>query len=214
MEHCAYDELYLPLAQRVMGDMYDYAVNTLNIAIEAFHKLFIVSGMGHQFEIGNPTYIAGKNGCEVAREVIASCSDRSIHSEDVMYVDKSREFWIGWSLAYYQWISDRSFEEINCHVPIEAMYGMYDTLHEADVSLYVEIMNEKCAVEKEASTLKRLRQYAELSQRALAERSGVPLRQIQLFEQGQRDITRTQGQTLYQLSKALGCSIEELVRNQ
>ena len=30
MAMCAYDEEYLPLAQRVLGDMLDYAVNTLN----------------------------------------------------------------------------------------------------------------------------------------------------------------------------------------
>ena len=43
MEHCADDELYLPLAQRVMGDMYDYAVNTLGMKLKGFHKLFIIS---------------------------------------------------------------------------------------------------------------------------------------------------------------------------
>ena len=59
--NCAYDVEYLPLSQRVMGDMYDFAVNTLNIALEEFHKMFLVCGMAHQFEIANPTYVAGKN---------------------------------------------------------------------------------------------------------------------------------------------------------
>jgi plasmid maintenance system antidote protein VapI len=91
------------------------------------------------------------------------------------------------------------------------MYGMYVTLHEADISLYVDIMNEKCRDNHEESMLKRLRAYAGLSQRALADKSGVPLRQIQLFEQGQRDITKTQGQTLLQLSRTLGHSMEDLL---
>lgn len=208
---CAYDELYLPLAQRVMGDMFDYAVNTLSIRIEEFFNMFIISGMSYQFEIGNPTYVAGKNGCEVAREVISECTDIHIDKEDVMYLDKSPEYWIGWALAYYQWYSSLSYRYIDRHVPIDTMYGMYTTLHEADISLYVEIMDEKCHYEKNESMLKRLRTYAGLSQSKLAAESGVALRQIQLFEQGQRDINKAQVNTVLQLSQALHCNVEDLI---
>lgn len=211
MGSCAYDEMYLPLAQRVMGDMYDYAVNTLGMDLCSFHEMFIISGMSRQFEIGNPTYVAGKNGCEVAREVIHTCSDRRIDAEDVMYIDKSREYWIGWALAYYQWSCGRSFRSIEEKVPIKQIYGMYDTLHEADISLFVEILEEKCMKSLGESRLKRLRRYAELSQKALAEKADVPLRQIQLFEQGQRDISKAQAITVLKISKALGCNVEELI---
>ena len=211
MISCAYDEKYLPLAQRVMGDMYDFAVNTVGMTLTSFHEMFIMSGMSHQIEIGNPTYVAGKNGCEVAREVICTCSDIEVELDDVMYLDKSVEYWIGWALAYYQWISGKSFEAIDECVKIDKMYGMYDTLHEADISLFVEIMDDKFKDYSDECRLKRLRMYAGLSQRALAEKAGVPLRQIQLFEQGRRDINKTQGVTLYQLSNALGCSMERLL---
>ncbi|MBP5275800.1 MAG: helix-turn-helix transcriptional regulator, partial [Lachnospiraceae bacterium] len=121
------------------------------------------------------------------------------------------EYWTGWSLAYYQWISDYRYEDIDRCVPIETIRGMYPTLHEADVTIFVDMMDESMREHREESRLKRLRTYAGLSQRALSDASGVPLRQIQLFEQGQRDITKTQGQTLYQLSRALGCSMEDLL---
>ena len=109
MMSCSYDESYLPLSQRILGDMYDYAVNTLSFGIKQYHRLFIVSGIARQFEIGNPTYVAGMNGCEVAREVISSCTDRTPENEDLMYLDKSPEYWVGWALAYYQWKSAFSF---------------------------------------------------------------------------------------------------------
>lgn len=211
MKNCAYDEMYLPLAQRVMGDMYDFAVNTVGMTLTSFHEMFIMSGMSHQIEIGNPTYVAGKNGCEVAREVICTCSDIEVSLDDVMYLDKSREYWIGWALAYYQWQSGKSFKAIDDCIKIDKLYGMYDTLHEADISLFVEIMDEKFKDYSDKCRLKRLRMYAGLSQRALAEKAGVSLRQIQLFEQGRRDINKTQGATLYQLSNALGCSMERLL---
>lgn len=208
---CAYDELYLHSAQRVMGDMYDFAVNTLKLALNEFHKMFIVSGMAQQFEIGNPVYVAGKNGCEVAREVIRVCTDRLIDTEDIMYLDKSPEYWTGWSLAYYQWSTGLTFREINRYMPIDMIIGMYDTLHEADISLFVEIMDERCRNNAEESRLKRLRTYAGLTQKMLADRSGVALRQIQLFEQEQRDISKTQSSTLLMLSRALNCRMEDLI---
>jgi transcriptional regulator with XRE-family HTH domain len=63
----------------------------------------------------------------------------------------------------------------------------------------------------EQSRLRRLRTYANLSQSQLAGASGVALRQIQLFEQGKRDIHKTQGETLMRLSRALNCRIEDLL---
>lgn len=208
---CAYDELYLPLAQRILGDMYDYAVCTLGYTLLEFQKMFLVSGIAKQFEIGNPMYVAGKNGCEVSREVIELCTGESIEKEDLMFIDKSPEYWIGWSLAYYQWLRNISFREIEEVLPAAEMYGMYSTLHEADVTTFVTILDERFKNKSRESQLKRLRTYAGLSQKALSEKSGVPLRQIQLFEQGQRDITKTQAQTLKQLACALKCEMSNLL---
>lgn len=207
----AYSELYLPLSQRVMGDMFDFAINTLGYDISEFQKMFIVSGMAYQFEIGNPTYVAGKNGCEVAREIIGMCTGDFPSQDDVMHVDKSVEYWIGWSLSYYQWYRNISYANIYEHVSSEELCGMYATLHEADISIFVEILDEKCGIDKRDSMLKRLRTYAGLTQNELSKRSGVPLRQIQLFEQGYRDINKTQSQTLLQLSIALNCDMERLL---
>jgi DNA-binding Xre family transcriptional regulator len=203
--------MYLPLAQRVMGDMLDFSVNTLRVELGEFYRMFLVSGMARQFEIGNPTYVAGKNGCEVARLVMDECGWKYPDAEDAMYLDKSQEYWIGWALAYYQWKSNRSFLEIAQSVPVESMYAMYPTLHEADLSLFVDVMDEKCREYADQSRLRRFRSYAMLSQRQLADASGVALRQIQLFEQGQRDIKKTQGETLKRLARALHCDMEELL---
>lgn len=212
MMRCAYDELYLPLAQRMLGDMLDYAVNTLKYSIDAFYHLFLVSGISRQVEAGNPMYLAGMNGCEVARDVIEDCGLSRPNVPDYMYVDKSQEYWIGWAIAYYQWKRDCHFLDIEHSVPITEMYKMYPTYHEMDIESFVEYVDECRKIAMEASRLKRLRQYAQLSQNQLANQSGVPVRQIQLFEQGQRDINKTQGDTLRGLSKALGCEMEELLQ--
>lgn len=208
----AYSELYIDGAQRIMGDMFDFAVHSLNIPLSIFFNYFVVSGMARQFEIGNPTYIAGKNGCEVARDVAEQCKVEIPDVEDAMYLDKSEEYWIGWSLAYYQWESGVRYIDIVECVPIEEMYAMYPTLHEEDISSYIQQMNDRIRNRSQESRLKRLRFYAHFSQNQLAKASGVPLRQIQLFEQGQRDIRKTQGDTLQKLAKTLHCQVEDLLQ--
>jgi len=206
----AYDEEYVTLAQRVMGDMLDYAVNTLNYELQNFYRMFLISGIARQFEIGNPAYVAGRNGCEVAKEVIVLSGLDMPEAEDLMYLDKSPEYWTGWALAYYQWKSGQSFRQIDHAVSIDTVCAMYDPLHEADIEKFVYIMNEKLK-QQDVSRLRRLRTYAKLSQRQLAEAADVPVRQIQLFEQGERDINKTQGMTLLKLSRVLKCRLEELL---
>ena len=208
---CAYDESYIVGAQRILGDMYDYAVNKMKYSLSEFQKLFLVSPISREFAKGNPMYVAGMNGCEVAKCVIEDCTGHRPVLADEMEMDKSPEYWIGWSLAYYQWERDISFKEIEAACPVEEMYGMYKTLHEADISLFIDVVDEKMSKYKMESSLRRLRRYAEMTQKYLAETSDVPLRQIQLFEQGQRDIKKCQAQTVKQLAKTMKCSIEDLL---
>ena len=61
----AYSEDYLLTAQRILGDMLDYAVNEYEFDPDEFYKMFLVSDVSRQFQEGNPTYIdREKNGCE------------------------------------------------------------------------------------------------------------------------------------------------------
>ena len=50
----AYQEIYLSKAQSVLGDAFDYAVNTCGITGNDFVKLFIVSSVSKRMENGEP----------------------------------------------------------------------------------------------------------------------------------------------------------------
>lgn len=183
MEMHAYSEDYLLTAQRILGDMLDYAVNEYEFDPDEFYKMFLVSDVSRQFQEGNPTYIAGKNGCEIVKEVIRSAGLIMEEIPDEMYLDKSPEYWAGWALAYYQWYTARPFMKIYKVVTIEDLLKMYSVYHEMDIMKFVEAINEKWDQYYTETNLKRLRKIAGLSQRELADLSGVALRQIQLFEQ-------------------------------
>ncbi len=65
-----------------------------------------------------------------------------------------------------------------------------------------------------AEQLTRLRSYANLTQKMLAEKSGVSVRMIEHYEQGKKDINKASAETVYKLSQALGCSMEDLIKIQ
>ena len=156
-------------------------------------------------------HIAGKNGCEMVKEVIRSAGLIMEEIPDEMYLDKSPEYWAGWALAYYQWYTARPFMKIYKVVTIEDLLKMYSVYHEMDIMKFVEAINEKWDQYYTETNLKRLRKIAGLSQRELADLSGVALRQIQLFEQKKRNINHTRAIDVLKIGKVLGCKSEDLL---
>lgn len=59
--------------------------------------------------------------------------------------------------------------------------------------------------------LQQKRLEAGLSQRDLAEKSGVSLRAIQSYEQGWRDIKKASAVKTLALADALNCTVEEII---
>ena len=211
MEIRAYDEEYLAGAQRILGDAVDFAVMTLGLAPDTFGQAFAVSDTSRQFASGNPGYVAGINGCELARKVLDETGVAYTDAEDAMYLDKSPEYWAGWALAFYQWYSSYSFMDILRVVPLGKIIRMYPIYHEMDVLRFADQMREEMKAAHPDTRLRMRRKACGFSQLRLAVTSGVPLRQIQLFEQRQRDINKTAAETLLRLGRALGCSMEDLM---
>ena len=211
MEIHAYSELYLESAQNIEGHMFDFAVNEAGLDIDDYARRFVISTYAKEIERGNPSYVAGKTGPEMVKLVLGSGGYKGEFPDEVMYVDRSPEYWVGWSLAYYQWRSSYVHAYILRAVPASVIRGMYGIYHEVDITHFVEEMDERIRNFYPDTSLKRFRTIMGLSQRELSVRSGVPLRQIQLFEQRQRDISRASAITVLALSKALFCNVEDLI---
>ena len=77
----AYQEIYLSKAQSVIGDAFDYAVNTCGILGTDFVKLFIASSVSKRMENGEPAYLAGKSGIEIVREIVAETKGQELQIE-------------------------------------------------------------------------------------------------------------------------------------
>ncbi len=88
---------------------------------------------------------------------------------------------------------------------------MYPVYHEMDITAFLEMMEERCGEELPECRLKKLRESRGLSQSELAKASGVSLRSIQMYEQRVNDIDKAQAQTVYKLSRVIGCTMEDLL---
>lgn len=207
----AYQEIYLPDAQAALGDAFDFAVNTCGISGDDFIHQFVVSSVSRRMENGEPAYLAGKSGIEIACDVVQECTGRLPDAKPEVRFERSSAYWIGWAVCYYQWYSGRSYSEIFTALSFEDLSMMYITLHEADITKFVEIADERVRAVYPDTNLKRFRTACGCSQAELSRRSGVSLRSIQMYEQRNKDINKANASALYSMSRVLGCSMENLI---
>lgn len=209
----AYNELYLDDAMQNLGDMINYAVCDLGFDPDKFFGWFISSGIASRFEKGNPKYVGGMSGYELTDAVLRA-TNISYEKKEPSHSDfKGREYWAGWILAYYQWITNQRFEDmVKNGLTLSTVLSMY-ILHEADESKFVESANE-IIVRNKANRKTRLceiRKARGFTQQQLSDVSGVSVRMIQLYEQRQNDINKAQVNVVLSLAKSLGCDIEDLM---
>jgi transcriptional regulator with XRE-family HTH domain len=88
-------------------------------------------------------------------------------------------------------------------------------LHEADLSKFVDVAERQIKAEAagKASNLQRIRKASGMTQKKLAEESGVAIRMIQLYEQRKQDINKSQAITLTRMAHVLGCDPEDLLED-
>ena len=206
----AYSEIYLPDAQQTLASMMDYAVNDLSFDINCFFSLFIASGRADAFGSGDYRFIAGMSGFELARDVLEAVGQGDIIKERQIRFGRTPEFWTGWVIAYYQWWSMLSFEEIVLQMKPSALIRLYSPYHEMDITHIVQELDAVC---RKATRLGNRRTFLGLSQSQLAKASGVPVRTIQEYEQRARSINKAQADTVVALAKALGTESANLLEN-
>lgn len=207
----AYDKVYLEVAQTTLGTLLDYAVHELEYELDSFFNLFVQTGLAQRFGEGDFTLIAGKSGVELAYETLSFSSISHTRSDASPSFGRSEEYWTGWALAYFQWSTALSFNEIVSYIPLQTIQSIYHPYHEMDIRHFNDAMNELFLSAKKETNLKIRRKRMGLSQSKLAETSRVPLRTIQQYEQRQKSINKAQGEYLAKLAKALFCTMEDLL---
>ncbi len=192
------------MAQCKLASMFELAVYQENLTVDDFGEKFINSPLSKAFEEANPIYLAGKS----ANELLGLVLNKQIEETEQNMI-ASPEYWIGWVLAYTQWYTCKTFNEIISAYPCSKLLLNYFPYHEMDMTEIVKLIQSQLSTE---SSLKQVRKKRKLSQSELSKISGVSLRAIKAYEQGKLDIAKAQGETLYKLAKTLDCSMEDLIK--
>ena len=189
MKTHAYNSLYLEDAMNNLGTMLDCTVNAAQYDLVVFYEMFLSSGVASQMEAGNPRYLSGMSGMELMQLVLEKSSDKTLPIMNYAPFDRTPEYWAGWALAYYQWYSAYTF-------PFIQKNGL-------SIST---VLSPHLSTRK--NTLKTIRKQSHLTQKELADLSGVTLRMIQAYEQGHQDIMKAEARTVFALARMLGCTPE------
>ena len=204
----AFNEEYLSQARNTLGKMFDFAVYDLGYKLDEFYNMFIDSGIAYKFYKGDSKVIAGMSPYEIAL-LIVNIVKKEVEITFPKYTyNRSKEYWLGYFLSYYSWYMNVSFEEIILHVSISDLLKMYDKYHEMDIMQFVDKLNK---IIYDSNKLKYYRKKRKITQKELSLLSEIPLRTIQQYEQGNKELSKANVTYLIKLSKVLFCDVSDLI---
>lgn len=205
----AYSELYIEGVMIKLGDMLEYACIDGEYDIDAFWQLFLRSRVSIGIENGNPKYIAGMSGVELAQIVMEEVDYNTDFPEPSWNSNRSDIYWCGWVLAYYQWYCALSFKIISEKLTLRMLRKMYGTLHEADIHKCIDVL-DNMAIINVRHTVREWRQIRNWTQNELAQRAKVDISQIQRLEYGERKLENMTLKAALNIANALGVRIEQI----
>ena len=194
----AYGKSYLQEAQHQLGLFFDLFFS-IGVPVDVAARYLIMSGYAEDIEMGNGHVISGMSAPEIIQSIL---EEDGLMAPQFEYKDYlSPEYWLGFSVSYYQWKSRLSFKEIFNKVPASKILTFYNPYHEMDITSFCDLMDEM--LERVEAPLKKIRVAQGMSQSSLAIISEVPIRTIQQYEQKRKDISKASFETVYSLAKAL-----------
>ena len=204
------DDRYFTDAQENLAALFEIGVNACKVDGQKIADAFVASGLAHEFERMNPVFVSGKSGVELLN-YLAPYAGLETPVPEPELVFPGMDYWVGWALAYFQFETGCPYRRVFEVVPYQELQGMYYPLHEAHESKFVSVLLERMADARKTTRLRIQRDIIGISQAELAERSGVGLRSIQMYEQRNKNINHASAETLYRLAHALHCSMQELI---
>lgn len=234
----AYDEILKEEASDKLGKMLDYAVHSLHMDAVSILALFAASGTSALFEKGDIRTIMGMSGIELAYDVFGRCGISYERTPARHKRGLSAEYHLGCCIAEIQHSLSIPFSEIVKDFPCRDFISEYaasrtDLLASLPLTISSEERNSeilefgksytakaadeyiKGMAEADSSNpgtlLKKARIKNGLSQSALAKAANVPLRTLQQYEQGQKDIGKARAEYIISLASVLNTEPSKLI---
>jgi DNA-binding XRE family transcriptional regulator len=210
----AYSELYLQDAMTNLGEFAEYAALAApELSLDDIFRMFIISGYSSRFEKGDPQVISGLSGTELFLRTVDICGySKEKWPEPICSYETGETYWCGYILAFYQWKKAKSFSTIISKVPVEYLLKTYPALHTVSEEKAYEVI--EAAFSKNNTASSRLQEYRKrlgLSQKQLADASGVNVRTLQQYEIGTKDLSKASLDKTIALSRVLNCKPDDII---
>lgn len=199
----AYEEKYLTTIAEIVGDIFRKAGCIEDFEIDRFAQEFAKSKVAHAIEYGDLDYLISEEIEDDIASLICSEPNKE-YCEDI----NSRKYWVGYILVFIQRAVRRSFKEIFALYLCSRLLKDYDTYGDMDPIEMVKKIKQYISM---GNKLKQFREKKKMTQQELSSNSNVTVKNIKAYEDGTVDISKAQGDTLFRLARALGCTIEELL---
>lgn len=206
-----YDSLFLPIAEKALGNAFDVLYRKAKLTDEEVIAGLRSTKIAQGFNQGNPYVIAGNSGNELAREILESLGKGDSFKRRYGNEPLNEYFWAGYVFAFFLWKSGHRMESSLRRLGIDTLIALYHPYHEMAIEAVYEKLEELLTKSKKPCALKYLRTAAHYSQSDLARASGVPLRSIQEYEQGRKNLGSAQISTVLAIAKVLWVDVEDLL---
>jgi DNA-binding XRE family transcriptional regulator len=205
----AYERDILDYVAGNVGSMLQTATRVYHYPAHDFLYQFCSSKVARGVEDASPKYLVGMSGVELFWQVIHEKEGREANSCPWAPLGYTLDYWIGWTLARYQWHSGRPFHQILAAISYDDFAALYPTLHEAPDEKSYEVLDGWFA--RRPSPVLTLRKQRGLTQLELAQRSGVATSTLRALEQNKTDPHCARYSTLHSLAQVLRVNIEDLL---
>lgn len=139
-----YDESYLTDVQKNLGFFFQFLMWNLKLSPENAQRVFLESQIPYQIEIGNPDFLCGKSGFELAMLALPNQNLKIQISQAVAEpFYPQAEYWCGYVLAYIQWKRNIKFETILQKCTLSHLMQSYHLLHETDITKVDEVLMDR-----------------------------------------------------------------------
>lgn len=135
----AYSELYLKDAQENIAWAFEYGVLGLKFSLEEFVQKWLSFKYINLIENGNPHFISGMSGIELAWLVAGLKNQKVV---DIGF-SPSENYWTGFVASIYQWSRNVTYTEIFSNVTASDFLRMYPTFHEEDTANVLEEIDRR-----------------------------------------------------------------------
>ncbi|MBQ7506202.1 MAG: helix-turn-helix transcriptional regulator [Lachnospiraceae bacterium] len=197
----------------LIGELCIYIKQVRHEEPENFFRLFRISGLAKDWEEGNGESFEEMNAPALYGAVMKRLGSHALQDTEAEAAlpEDPQTLWIGSLLDFVQRKTGKGFSSILEDISFRELEVLYEPLKALSMEQSFQVIREKIRQKGKKTWIQRIRRRRGLSQRELAEQSGVNLRTLQQYEIRDKDIDKAGAAKLLAMARVLSCRPEELM---